>query len=207
MLYEKILYKGEEYQLYLFEKEYIYHPSEAGVRSIWPATEPLEYENSYRIDERNLILQSVFINANTNTIIDDIKGYSPKVTHEGDNQKICFENIDIPLDYSGAMIIRKDFIDKYGYEEEYPCFCYKVVIELVFNEGCLITAIDHSRAMLKIRKNIDAGLRDPKVKRDKKCINNFINSSFIGEYKWKIRQNTNKKTFILLRPFKKKKVS
>lgn len=204
MCMEQVLYKGENYHLYLAEKEYIYNPMDSFVHMVWPSTDSIEYENAYRIDERNIILESALIRTNTSNIsFTEINSISPKVIEDGNIRTVRYDNINLPLNYTGALIILKDFIDKYGFEIDYPCYCYRNVIELIFNDGCLITTIDHSRAMLKIRKNIDAGLRNPKVKKDIKCINRFIKSSFIGEYKKKNNRMKRKIRFVHL--FNKKK--
>lgn len=192
MLREKLIYKDETYQIYLYEED-IFHPSEVGITSVWPSTESLNYEGIYNVDNFNLILHSFTVQSDG--AFPDVNGCSPKfLDSDGNKNTVVYEEVSLPLSYSGAIIIAKDFIDKYGFEEDYPCYCYKTVIELIFSEGSLITTIDHSKAMLKIRKNIDAGLRDPKVKKDERCINRFIKSSFVGEY-WYKRSHKLRKFF------------
>lgn len=181
VLSEQVLYKNESYRLFLYENEHIFHPSEVGITSIWPSTEETYYESTIKIEKLNLILDSFAVRSTA--VCPYVNGCAPVFLEEqGEMRTALYKNVNIELNYSGAIIIVKDFIDKYGFEDNYPCYCYKKVLELIFNEGCLITTIDHSRAMLKIRKNIDVGLRNPKVRKDSRCINRFIKSSFIGEY-------------------------
>ena len=47
----------------------------------------------------------------------------------------------------------------------------------------MITTIDHSKAMLRVRKNIDKGYRDLGKFRDRKCIDQFIRTSLLGTYR------------------------
>jgi hypothetical protein len=88
----------------------------------------------------------------------------------------------LAVPYSGGMILVKDFVKDYGNPGEYPCYCYKKVQELIFDQGRLVTSIDHSKAMIRIRKNIEKGLRDIRNKRDFRCIQKFIKDSFVQNY-------------------------
>lgn len=86
------------------------------------------------------------------------------------------------MNYTGSIVIGTQFINNYSKNNEMPCYGYKIVKELVFSEGNLTTTIDHSKAMLRIRRNLELGLKSLDKKRDVKCIEHFINSSFAGDY-------------------------
>jgi len=96
-----------------------------------------------------------------------------------------YYDINQPLHYTGSITIADDFVKDYSMNDtgQAPCFCYKCILELIFEDGILITTIDHSRDMLRIRKNIELGLRSLSKKRDFRCIEHFIKSTFIGNYK------------------------
>lgn len=105
----------------------------------------------------------------------------------------------IPALYNGAILIGGEPVKEYLLmENRLQYFSYKQVYELVFNKGDLVTTIDHSKAMLRIRKNLELGLRSLTVKRDARCIKRFINSSFIGDY----RPLSNKKKLKYLKELK-----
>jgi hypothetical protein len=99
----------------------------------------------------------------------------------GDRQ-YTFDNCTVS--YNGAILIGSKPVKEYAMKGENPtCFSYQNVMELIFEDGILITSVDHSKKMLRIRKNIELGLRNLTVNRDIRCIRRFMNSSFIGDYK------------------------
>lgn len=139
------------------------------------------YEFCYKGDrytilhyENDTLLTSEFYNSFEDLILFEIEDYH-LIYHSQNDLKIG-------LTYSGGIIIARDFVESYGNFEEYPCYCYKRVFELIFEDGRLVTSIDHSKAMTRIRKNIEKGLRDIRSKKDYKCIQRFIKESFVKNY-------------------------
>lgn len=187
-LKDMVLYKNEEYILYIHEGNAVFHPSIFDVIKVWSTSE-FDYESKLIIDEFTLKVDSFKVRADGS--YPDIKDISPVQVKQPDGEYYMeYQDIKANLDYTGAAVIVNGFICDYGYDANLPLYCYQKVIELVFNNGVLITTIDHSRAMLKIRKNIDAGFRTPKIKKDDRCINGFIKSSLVGDYpKKKIRKD------------------
>lgn len=94
-----------------------------------------------------------------------------------------------PCPYWGGIVIGKDLGNTFEFTNDYPCYCYEKVIELIFNEGKLITTADHSKAMNRIRLNIKKGLRSLKNQQDLICINKFLRSSFIKKYSGRFNFN------------------
>lgn len=91
-------------------------------------------------------------------------------------------NGQTPCLYRGGIVIGCTLSNTFEFTNDYPCYCYEKVIELIFNEGKLITTADHSKAMDRVRKNIEKGLRSLKNQKDLICINKFLRSSFIKKY-------------------------
>lgn len=89
---------------------------------------------------------------------------------------------NMPVYFRGGIVIGKGLENTFHFEENYPCYCYETVIELIFNEGKLITTIDHSKAMDRIRKNIEKGLRNLDNEIDLASINKFLRKSFVKKY-------------------------
>ncbi len=89
---------------------------------------------------------------------------------------------DIPTYFRGGIVIGKEVANPFHFEADYPCYCYETVIELIFNEGKLITTIDHSKAMNRVRQNVEKGLRSLNNERDLVCINKFLRSTFVKRY-------------------------
>ncbi|MDF2539336.1 MAG: hypothetical protein K0S76_2357 [Herbinix sp.] len=147
------------------EHEFIIHPSALGILPVSPEAAGCFFSASFHVKDYNLYLLNL-------TLLDD--NTSPK----------SFDYADKLVPYHGALLVGntqlKDYVSK-GYGAQ--CFSYKNVYELIFENGFLITTIDHSKAMLRIRKNLELGLRSLTKKRDERCITHFIRSTFIGHYK------------------------
>lgn len=167
--------KGEQYEVLRYEHPFILHPIVFGMNS-------KERDGSFANVELQLSL---------------------------DNYKLVLRQMElestehIPVLYSGAILMAKTLVNDYGMdpnvEESYPCYCYKEVYEYVFEKGVLVTTIDHSRSMIRIRKNIDLGYRDLTKKRDVKCIQQYLRTSFVGRYK---KAYNKKKTLAYVRKMK-----
>jgi len=109
---------------------------------------------------------------------------------------------DEPSNYRGGIVIAKDLKNPFDFIESYPCYSYQTVMELVFNEGKLITTINHSKAMHRIRMNIEKGLRSIDNEMDLASINKFLHATFVKKYAgqnsifdrwWLFRRRRNKK--------------
>ncbi|MFA9465741.1 MAG: hypothetical protein ACERKN_15785 [Velocimicrobium sp.] len=103
--------------------------------------------------------------------------------------------------YQGGIVIAKDVINAFDFNDKYPCYCYQIVLELIMSEGKVITTINHSRAMHRIRMNIEKGLRSLDNEMDLACINKFLRATFVKKYAgrnfffnrwWLFRRNRNK---------------
>lgn len=88
-----------------------------------------------------------------------------------------------PVIYSGGLILGYHFLKDYGQDKAHLCYSYDKVIELIFQDGILETSVDHSKAMLRVRKNLERGLRSLEKGKDKRCIRKFIYHSFIRDYR------------------------
>ena len=85
------------------------------------------------------------------------------------------------VNYSGGVLIVKGILEPY--EEYEDIFSYETVLELIFKDGCLITTVDHSKAGLRIRKNLEKGLRSLSKAKDRHCIRAFMKKTLICDYR------------------------
>lgn len=164
-----------------------YLPGDFGIHPTWEKDKSFQYSGNLAIEEFKLYLQdlSVFCDRSFPEI-GDIEPKIYEISYGITNA--CYEGIHIPLLYTGGMIAGKGYLKEYDkgmicsgrYYE--PVYCYETLVELIFQDGRLVTEIDHSKAMRRIRKNLDLGLRSLEKERDVKCIRHFIGTSFIGDY-------------------------
>lgn len=163
---QQIIYADKNYSILDAEQEFLIHPAALGLLPISKASLQDSFSSSFYLDGYCLMLDKMIWN-------EEITG----------NEK-QFEPSDIKVLYSGTVLIGADVVKEYHLKGDVlACFSYQHVMELVFDHGMLITTVDQSKAMLRIRKNIELKLRNLNKNRDLRCIKRFINSSYVGDYK------------------------
>jgi hypothetical protein len=174
-LEQQLLLHDKNYIIFSIEQENIIHPAALGIVQLNADTTGLAFACSFEIVNYHIILKSLTLYNSGN------RGIPATITEA---LGVTYEFMDKTVAYSGAILIVdnpvKDFFAK-GYNS--MCFAYRNVYELIFEDGNLITTIDHGRAMTRIRKNIELGLRSMTNKRDVRCITHFMNTTFMGNYK------------------------
>lgn len=183
----RIEIKGEQFDVLSCENQFIFHPLVFSILPVWKDSSPFDFTLDFKVDNYKIELCSMWLEVDCTLPV--INGVVPKPTVMNNHEGVIYEKLAIPVQYTGAVLMANTIVNDYDITPDdrgiYPCFCYKVVYEYIFENGILITTIDHSRAMLRIRKNLDLGYRDWNKKRDKRCINQFIKTSFVGNYKKK----------------------
>ena len=91
-----------------------------------------------------------------------ISGVTPKTpTDEGALFNNEYYEVRVPLDYSGGILIAKDFIDDlYVHMGFHPAWKYQIVHELIFNKGRFVSASDKSLEMKALRQTVSEGELD-----------------------------------------------
>lgn len=161
-LKQKLIYKDKEYDILSAEQEYIVHPIALNLLPLEKEVIRQPFQCNYHIENYKLYIDDI-------TLATD-----EKLKHSFQNQKVS---------YNGAILIAEKLLKEYIFEGRIAGFSYQNVYELVFEDGILIATIDQRKAMLRIRKNIELGLRGLSEKKDLRCIRRFMNSSFVGDYR------------------------
>jgi hypothetical protein len=168
-------YKNTEYTILAAEQECIIHPIALGYLPYSSASLQCSFSSHFIIQDYQLLLSRLDIVTNEAMNLGGMH-------MEGYARKHSFE--EFPVSYNGTILIGANIVKEYYLNGNSPAyFSYQKLIELVFENGILITTVDQSRAMLRIRKNLELGLRSIDNKRDKRCINRFMNSVLVGDYK------------------------
>lgn len=177
-LQQQLLYLDKNYNIISAEHEFIVHPVIFDILPLTPGSATCSFECCLEVIGYRLQLKSISILNKEN---DKTSGFGED-TQVPIGVSRDFENK--PISYTGTLLIGESKVQEYFMKDSNEnCFSYKRVFELIFEEGNLITTIDHSRAMLRIRKNIELGYRNLTNKWDVRCITHYINSTFIGDYK------------------------
>lgn len=164
---EMFFYHEQSFSVMMIEKGELFCPWKLGLLSQEQKKEELLIRGSYRIEDFVLYLEGFEAYSKQKELI------------------VKKENLHIPLSYNGSVLLVRELLERYM--EYKPLYGYKKLIELIFDHGKLTTAIDHSRAMYRIRRNLEAGLRDMTNPKDARCILSFIDDLFVGKYKESIR--------------------
>ncbi|MDD3174586.1 MAG: hypothetical protein PHF63_13160 [Herbinix sp.] len=172
---QHMAYLGKNYIILNTEQEFIIHPAALGLLPLTNASLQSSFSCDFHMENYRLILDNI-------TLLNEDLSKLSGISMEGGNKKIAFNGCKVS--YSGTVLIASDQVKEYYMNgQSLACFSYQKVLELVFEDGILITTIDQSKAMQRIRKNIELGLRSLNKSRDLRCIKRFINSSFVGDYK------------------------
>ncbi|MDF2542038.1 MAG: hypothetical protein K0S47_1756 [Herbinix sp.] len=168
---QQILFHHLNHTIIQCENEFIIHPYLLGM--IQDQSNPSEFSlrAEFHIEDYQLYLDTIVLYNNV------------AFATSKDTLEQCYQNQ--PIFYNGTILIADEVIKEYSVKGNIglPIYSYKSVYELTFQEGILTTTIDHSKAMVRIRKNIELGLRSLSKSRDIRCINKFIDTSFVGDYK------------------------
>ncbi len=183
-----IIIDKERYEILASEQSYVFHPEHFGISPTWTNDLNFQYKCLFELKDHQLYLKSFQVTSDRGyPIINNVK---PEVCNlEQGLETVQYVNVNEPLKYSGAIMFANSLVKDYRlpYHMDLnnpPCFSFKFVGELIFEEGKLITSVNHNKAMRRIRKNIDLGLRSLDKKQDIKCIKKFIKVSFIGDYQY-----------------------
>lgn len=171
---------GKVWDVLLNEYEDIFALEDYNVLPIWSDDEQFFSYGTYELKNYELSIKHFVVS--TDREYPDINGVKPDIFYSAKNFSTGeYEDINLPLKFTGAIVIGNELIHDYD-NGKLLCYNYKHVCELIFLNGKLVTTINHNRAMRRIRKNLDMGLRSLGKKRDRKCINKFIKTSFVGNY-------------------------
>ncbi|MDO5520341.1 MAG: hypothetical protein Q4G58_07615 [bacterium] len=179
---EEIYFKNDFYTVLLREADNLLMEVVREHKPIWKSYSG-DVIASYDLQDYMLTLQDLILDKHLMKRNEKFCDREPIIDMVTGNK--VFDKLNCPVKYTGNIIVAKDLIDTFSLEEnlsEYPCYCYKEVYELCFDQGCLTMSIDHSKAMVRIRKNIEKGLRNTKNAKDVRCINKFLKQTFCHDF-------------------------
>lgn len=172
---QKLYYSEKNFNVLSAKQEFVIHPAALGLLPMSKASLQYSFQSNFKIEDYRLYLTSLSFDNQT-------------TVNKGEVRMECCDQeqefVDFPISYHGALLVGCNLVKEYYLGGTEPaCFSYQTVYELVFEDGVLITTIDQSKAMLRVRKNLELGLRSLSKSRDVRCIKRFMNSAFVGDYK------------------------
>lgn len=177
---DTLIFEGKSYQVLRAEQD-IYTPEIFHITPTWERDKDFWYNSTFEIKEHQIYLKNMIITSDRGfPVINNVTPQS--VYNEKALDTVLYENLMENLSFTGGIIIGAEYNKNYSNRYDLPYLQYAKLFELIFEDGKLITTVDHSKAMLRIRKNLDLGLRTMDKERDRKCIKHFLKTSFVGDY-------------------------
>jgi len=150
-----IFYSNNQYSIVALEKELPFHPKNYGLEPQPVSTACYRgYYCEYSLIENQLVLSKLNIGLKEDKPA--INGIQPqKGKHFETSGFWEYNDLNIPIDYSGGMVIGSQLILEFyihmGFQRPHS---FKEVFELIIDKGKLIECIDHSKRMEEIRDMI-----------------------------------------------------
>ena len=180
----EMIFHDQEFEVIMIENESIITEKEIDQDILGMEHANLNYHCCFEVKEYRLYLRSceIICSHGYRAVLQESshKDNDSNNTTDHSNSELMIPNV-----YSGSIVIGKGLIasDYLAQGYEVPCYGYEEVIELIFSQGILVTTINHSRAMKRVRMNLDCGYRTLDKKKDVRCIQKYLRDSFVGDYK------------------------
>jgi hypothetical protein len=187
-----VIYKGGQFNLAAYSNGEPFDPSKHGYKPVMASTACWRgYLCKYKIENGRLLLDKLHINHQESNLPVSKKEQPPNlnssvasVSKQSFLGLWLFEDVNLPLDYSGGLIVARGFIRSlYVHMGFQPIWKYEVVHELIFNSGELQTESDLSSRMAEIREKTESETTENGEKPSRKEIDMWINESFRRDYK------------------------
>ncbi|MGI6510237.1 MAG: hypothetical protein ACOX1L_06660 [Erysipelotrichaceae bacterium] len=182
-------YKEKEYSIVAITNPLNFNPKDYGIT---PAPLHTGCWNGfwcvYNINDKGIFLEDLYINSKDGLYpsINNVEAVPNNYNLELEEYigHHLYKNLNIKMLFSGKILVGDEFLREYyihmGFQRGWA---YKVLIELVFEQGQLIEINDQSEIASELRKNIK-----PKNKVYRKTVNDiykFIDDSFNLDYRVK----------------------
>lgn len=176
---DTFIYKKEDYDLVAMSKPLSFKPEDYGIipegldTACWAG-----FWCEYSISEEGIFLKNFYVNSKDGNY-PEINGVTPvkKKLEILYGRYQLYKDVNLKIPYTGRILIGKDFLREYyihmGYQR---AWAYKVLKELIFQEGILVEEISHSRKAKELREQIDANPEFMKKLADN--VLEFVDSSF-----------------------------
>lgn len=152
---EKLIYEWETYDITAIENFDDFHLPET-LRMPFHAPHTgcnRGFETEYAVDNSGKL------------VVHNFTAWTPKEGAEchlwgGDLTEINIRNVDIPVPYSGFMLVGRECLG-FWMEGYAPPMAYQTLLKLTFEDGKLISCEDYSQEAAKKREELSKNLEDP----------------------------------------------
>lgn len=166
-------YVGKVFDIIATEKSLPFSPQHYGVVPELHPTAIRGFFCEYIFTNKNFVLNEFSIYSKEKNII--VSGKKPLHRQGFLSDFITYRDLNLKMDYSGGIIIGKNFLKDYYYilGKQNP-LAFNIVYELIIEGGKIIKTIDKSEDVNELRKE--------KLTCDKKSLESFIKEEFQNKY-------------------------
>ena len=171
---DSVRYEGVEYEIVGIAGDGLFHPFDHGLAPV-----PLHtacwrgFICTYEVADCALLLRHLVVGVDRTQDRRPIGEVTPPidgVVADFDDREhvVHYKGMHLPVPFTGGLLLGEGFIsDLYVHMGFHPAWKYERVVELVVEDGAVVSASDRSAAMAKLRAEITAGDRpDPDAGRD-----------------------------------------
>ncbi|NHJ33228.1 MAG: hypothetical protein FK732_10215 [Asgard group archaeon] len=150
---DQFLYKGESYALIGLKGSSLFNPEDYGVYPVMASTACYRgFVATYNITDKHITLSS-FVLRSQKRKLNKINGRAAKKEKRILSFNFLYENLDLPIKFTGFILLGKDFINEmYVHMGFQRPISYETVIEFQFKDGEIVTVNDFSELIAKLRK-------------------------------------------------------
>lgn len=157
---DRFKFEGTEYSIVAISKPLGFDPTEYGITPESVSTACWKgFWCIYNITESGIFLEDLYINSKDGCY-PEIGGIKP-LSEKNKGEHFCYmghhlyKGLNIQVPYSGKILVGDEFIRKYyihmGYQR---AWAYKILTELIFENGVLVETNDLSQIAAELREEI-----------------------------------------------------
>jgi hypothetical protein len=176
-MHDAFLFQDQKFSLLGFASEGLFHPSEYGMQPLPSVTSCWRgYVCTYKIFSSRLLLDTLQVNlSQEGPAIQNIRPEFPA----RDMFNNVYHELDLPMDYSGGMLIADGFIrELYVHMGFHPAWKYETAFELVFSHGVLLETKEVSQRMAELRSEMTQKPLQPGPTTPRQKLEEWIASTF-----------------------------
>ncbi|NHJ47924.1 MAG: hypothetical protein FK733_09060 [Asgard group archaeon] len=183
---DEFLYKDERYAIAGISGGSLFNPEDFDLKPHSSCTACWRgYQAFFNVIENHLVIDTLYINIEETKILNNKK---PKKLSKSSKDpyrsffKFHYPGLMLKLNFSGTILLAKDFIDSmYVHMGFQKPIAYETVIELKFEKGKLIEAVDKSELYAKNREQDSSKGAQPETY-ENKDVKEWIGDTFSLDY-------------------------
>ena len=181
---DRAWYRGKEYSIAGRNGWGLFDPEEHGLKPVGACTACYRgHVCTYEVREGRLFLDKLAISLNGPAPLLFGRGADKESEHSFFSA--TYDRLRHPLPCTGGFLLADDFIDElYVHMGFHPAWKYRVVHELKFRDGELVSEADRSREMAEFRQELADYVLQPRFDASRDDVMKWIEDRFNWEYHW-----------------------